>query len=101
MASGNGRSSPVEMIGKSHRRLSSHPGGTVRFLAIAQRPTPVVRSARLVAEHDEEALCLACGQALPPVLSVTGSVRCQDCRESNTPLRAELVAPPAQATRAA
>jgi hypothetical protein len=89
------------MVVKLHRGLASTPGSTVRFLAIVERPTPVVRSARLVAEHDEEAHCLACGQALPPVLSVTGSVRCQDCRESNRALSSELVEPSVKTSQAA
>jgi len=98
--------SAVEMIVKSRRRLSPHPTGTIRLLAVAQRPTPIVRSSRLVAAQDEEALCLACGQVLPAVLSVTGSIRCQNCREDMAPLRsdlvgAELVRPVAQQSQAA
>jgi hypothetical protein len=42
-------------------------------------------------------ICLACGEELPPSLESGGSVRCLDCRESDAPVRAELVTRAAQA----
>jgi hypothetical protein len=89
--------SAVEMIVETH----SETVPRIRLLVVAQRPTPVVRSTRLVSEHDEEALCLACGQVLPAVLSVTGSIRCQDCREDMAPLSADLVEPATRVSKAA
>lgn len=35
-------------------------------------------------------ICLACGGDLPDVLRRTASLRCHDCREGHTPLRADL-----------
>jgi hypothetical protein len=39
-------------------------------------------------------LCLSCGDALPPALDRSGSLRCHDCRDANVPLRDDLVEPP-------
>jgi hypothetical protein len=89
--------SAVEMV----VTIVSETSPRIRLLVVAQRPIPVVRSTRLVSEHDEEALCLACGQMLPAVLSVTGSIRCQDCREDMAPLCADLVEPAARESQAA
>jgi hypothetical protein len=37
-------------------------------------------------------ICLACGEALPPALERSASLRCHDCRDAAAPIRAELVA---------
>jgi len=36
-------------------------------------------------------ICLACGDALSPALARSVSLRCHDCRDAGTPIRAELV----------
>lgn len=41
---------------------------------------------------EADAVCLACGTALSPVLARLGCVRCVSCRVGDEPLRAELVA---------
>jgi hypothetical protein len=35
-------------------------------------------------------ICLACGRELPESLRWAASLRCHDCRDLNTPLRAEF-----------
>jgi hypothetical protein len=37
-------------------------------------------------------ICLACGRKLPTLLARCGSLRCAACRDTNAPLRPELVA---------
>ena len=41
---------------------------------------------------DRDAVCLACGGLLAPVLARLGCVRCVTCRVGDEPVRAELVA---------
>jgi hypothetical protein len=36
-------------------------------------------------------ICLACGAPLPAVLRRAAALRCHDCADDDTPLRAELV----------
>jgi len=38
----------------------------------------------------ESSRCLACGADLPELLAHAGSLRCQDCRDAETPLDPEL-----------
>jgi hypothetical protein len=66
-----------------------------------KRPVWLVRSPRPVDESTDQSFCLACGEALPPLLRDTGSVRCHDCRDEMAPLRAELVEPPEPEIQAA
>jgi hypothetical protein len=35
-------------------------------------------------------ICLACGEELQPALADAGSLRCQDCRDTHAPLRADF-----------
>jgi hypothetical protein len=39
--------------------------------------------------------CLSCGEAMAPCLQRAASLRCHDCRDTNAPLRPELVEPEA------
>lgn len=64
-------------------------------------PMRFVRSAGPVEEPRDLSVCLACGCELAPLLTQTGSVRCQDCRDEEAPLRADLVEPPASRRHAA
>ena len=41
----------------------------------------------------EATICLACGAELPEALARTGSLRCQDCRDSDAPLDPGLCTP--------
>jgi hypothetical protein len=63
-------------------------------------PTRFVRSPGSVEERSDVSVCLACGCELAPLLTCTGSIRCQDCRDEAAPLRADLVEP-AEPQRAA
>jgi hypothetical protein len=40
------------------------------------------------------AICLACGEEMAPCLARAASPRCHDCRERQSPVRADLVEPP-------
>jgi hypothetical protein len=41
--------------------------------------------------HSRNSICLACGAEMAPCLVRAASVRCHDCRDEHTPLRADLV----------
>ena len=38
-----------------------------------------------------QSICLACGGALAPALERFASLRCHDCRETEAPIRPELL----------
>ena len=41
--------------------------------------------------HNRNSICFACGSEMAPCLVRTASIRCHDCRDEHTPLRADLV----------
>jgi hypothetical protein len=42
-------------------------------------------------ERGSTRICLACGDALSPVLERSASLRCHDCRDTGAPIRPDLV----------
>jgi hypothetical protein len=48
-----------------------------------------------------QSTCLACGARIAPSLAIAASLRCHDCRDTNAPLRRELVQPARDLAKAA
>ena len=48
-----------------------------------------------------QATCLACGTRMAPSLVIAASLRCHDCRDTQAPLRPELVEPKHELPKAA
>jgi hypothetical protein len=50
-----------------------------------------LRETRRAQSFEHAATCLACGARMADCLVRTGSPRCHDCRDTDAPLRADLV----------
>ena len=45
----------------------------------------------VTSEQKNTSICLACGSALAAALERFASLRCHDCRDTDAPIRAELL----------
>jgi hypothetical protein len=66
-------------------------GPTAKVRAERRRIHPSTRERAAIDPQRTRNICLACGDALPPALACSGSLRCHDCRDANAPLRHALV----------
>jgi hypothetical protein len=58
--------------------------------------TATLSWAQTAALNPGEPICLACGNALNPILARLGSLRCHSCRANTTPLDHALAGPHAR-----